>query len=266
MTAPYGAPVRRWEERTEWPLAGVAVLFLATYTWYVLDAHLGHPWRGFCVGVDYAAWVVFALDYLIRLALANRRARYFIRHLPDLAVVALPFLRPLRLLRLLLLLRGFNRRATASLRGRIAIYVGGAAVLLVFCASLAVLEAERNAAGSNIKTFGDALWWSTATVCTVGYGDRFPVTGEGRAVATGLMLGGIALLGVITASVASWLIEQVREVEEDAQAVTRRDLRELLTRLDEVNRRLDALSVDDPSRLGLPGPPTGQSVAGYPQT
>jgi voltage-gated potassium channel len=243
MTAPIAddVRVRHWEQRTEWPLAGVAVLFLASYTWVVLDVHMGSPWRGIARFVDYAAWVVFALDYLIRLGLAERRARYWVRHLPDLVVVAFPFLRPLRLLRLLLLLRGFNRRAAASLRGRIAIYVGGAAILLVFCASLAILDAERNAPGANITSFGDALWWSTATVCTVGYGDRFPVTSEGRAVATGLMIGGIALIGVITASLATWLIDRVREVEEDAQAVTRRDLHEIVAQLREVNRRLETM-------------------------
>jgi voltage-gated potassium channel len=241
--------VRRWEHATEWPLVGAAVLFLATYTVVVLDVHMGSPWREICRVIDYTTWGIFALDYLIRLALADRRARYWVRHLPDLAVVVLPILRPLRLLRLLLMLRAFNRRATASLRGQIAIYVGGAAILLVFCASLAVLDAERNAHGANITTFGDALWWSIATVCTVGYGDRFPVTTEGRAVATGLMLGGIALIGVITASLATWLIDRLRQVEEDAQAVTRRDLHEVLIALHEVNTRLEAM--EQSARAGV---------------
>ncbi len=65
------------------------------------------------------------------------------------------------------------------------------------------------------------------TVSTVGYGDRFPLTGTGRFVAAGLMLAGIALLGVVTASLASWLLERVAEVEEASQAATRRDVEEL---------------------------------------
>jgi voltage-gated potassium channel len=57
------------------------------------------------------------------------------------------------------------------------------------------------------------LWWALTTIATVGYGDRYPVTGQGRLVAAGLMVAGIAVLGVVTASIASWLIEKVREVE-----------------------------------------------------
>jgi voltage-gated potassium channel len=62
---------------------------------------------------------------------------------------------------------------------------------------------------------------------TVGYGDRFPITGDGRVIGVGLMLAGIALLGVITASLASWLIAQVRESETEAQTATRGDIAEL---------------------------------------
>jgi voltage-gated potassium channel len=172
---------------------------------------------------------------------------YWSRHLADLAVIALPMLRPLRLLRLLMLLRVLNRRATASLRGRVAIYVGGAAVLLLLCASLAVLDAERHAAGANITTFGEALWWSAVTVSTVGYGDRYPVTNDGRLVAVGLMLGGIALIGVVTASFAAWLVDRVRETEVETQAISRHDLEVVMAKLDQIADRLAAIDVRPPT-------------------
>jgi voltage-gated potassium channel len=98
---------------------------------------------------------------------------------------------------------------------------------VLFVSSLAVLSAERGKRGSNIESFADALWWSMTTVTTVGYGDQFPVTGTGRWVAASLMLAGIALLGVVTASVASWLIERVQEVQETSQAATRHDVEAL---------------------------------------
>ena len=94
----------------------------------------------------------------------------------------------------------------------------------MFVASLAVLDAERGADAATIRTFGDALWWATTTVTTVGYGDLFPVTTEGRWVAAGLMLAGIALIGVVTATVASWLLERVRDIEEESGAATQRDV------------------------------------------
>jgi voltage-gated potassium channel Kch len=73
--------------------------------------------------------------------------------------------------------------------------------------------------------FGDAIWWAVTTMTTVGYGDHYPVTAGGRLVAFGLMIGGIALLGTVTATLASWLVETVaaeKEQAEDRQITVRR--------------------------------------------
>jgi voltage-gated potassium channel len=195
--------------------------------------------------VAWAAWALFVVDYLVRLALATERGKFFVRNIFDLLVVALPLLRPLRLLRLVTLLHVLNRHAGGSLRGRVVVYVAGAASLILFVASLAILDAERGREGANIGTFGDALWWALTTVTTVGYGDRFPVTGTGRAVAAGLMLSGIALIGVVTATFASWLIEKVQEVEDAAQTATRRDIEALAEEVAQLRRTLDATQVRD---------------------
>lgn len=119
-----------------------------------------------------AAWALFVVDYVVRLALAPRRGRFFVHNLFDLLVVALPLLRPLRLLRLLTLLHVLNRHVAGSLRGRVVTYVVGATSLVLFVASLAILETERGKPSATIQSFGDALWWSASTVPTVGYGDR----------------------------------------------------------------------------------------------
>jgi voltage-gated potassium channel len=91
-------------------------------------------------------------------------------------------------------------------------------------ASLAILNAERGAKGATITTFAGATWWAFTTVTTVGYGDLYPVTGQVRFIAAGLMITGIALLAIITASLASWLIGKVHEVDEHTQAATRADV------------------------------------------
>ena len=78
-------------------------------------------------------------------------------------------------------------------------------------------DAERDAPGSTIKSFGDGLWWAATTVTTVGYGDKVPVTVEGRLVAVALMLVGISVLGVVTAAVAAWFVDQLRDVQEAEQ-------------------------------------------------
>ena len=83
--------------------------------------------------------------------------------------------------------------------------------LLLLTAAVTVLDAERDAVGANITSFGDALWWSLASVTTVGYGDRFPVTDEGRLVATFLMVIGIGLFGSLTAILAAWVLKGDQE-------------------------------------------------------
>jgi voltage-gated potassium channel len=80
---------------------------------------------------------------------------------------------------------------------------------------VAVLDAERSEPSASIKNFGDAVWWAVTTITTVGYGDRYPVTGTGRVAGVGLMLGGIALLGVVTAALASWFVEHVTRQERE---------------------------------------------------
>jgi len=120
-----------------------------------------------------------------------------------------------------------TRRATASLHGRIVAYVVASAGLVLLISALAILEAERHHPLANINTFGDALWWAVTTMSTVGYGDRYPTTTDGRVIGAGLMVAGIALLGVITATSASWLIGQVRETETEAETATRGDIAEL---------------------------------------
>jgi len=212
----------------EWPLMVAALAFLAAYAWPVLQPDLPAGTRQTCVVVAWAAWVIFTVDYLIRVLLAEDRRRYVVRHLYDLAIIALPLLRPLRLLRLVTVVAALNRRAGSSLRGRVAVYVVGATTLLSAVAALAMLDAERGAPDANITSIGDALWWAVTTVTTVGYGDRYPTTSEGRAVAVGLMLAGIALLGVVTATLASWLLDRVREENATERAATVAHVEELM--------------------------------------
>ena len=185
----------RWERAAEWPLTLAAVAFLAAYAAPILAPGLGSGWVSTCRSVTWATWVAFAVDYIVRWALSRRRAAFVRGHLLDLAVVALPLLRPLRLLRLLTLLSVLNRYAGGSLRGKVVIYVVGATSMVLFVASLAMLDTERGAKGANITNYPDALWWAATTVTTVGYGDRYPTTGTGRLIGVGLMLCGIALLG-----------------------------------------------------------------------
>jgi voltage-gated potassium channel len=231
-----------FEKRSEWPLAIAAIVFLVAYSVQVL----AHPRYDTAMDVVMnVTWAVFVVDYLVRLVLATDRPRWFIHHLVDLAVVALPLLRPLRLLRLIVLIMAFQKAIGGAIRGRIIVYTASGAALLIYAASLALLEAERSQPNSNIKTFGDAVWASIETVTTVGYGDVPPVTGRGRLIAVGLMVGGISLVGVVTATLASWIVQRVSEEDTAQQAATaaqidalRDDLEQRMLRLHEQIEKL----------------------------
>lgn len=238
--------VERWEQRSEWPLAVTALVFLVAFAWPILDPALATPVRLSCRVADYTAWAIFVIDYAVRLSIAERRVSYAGRHVFDLLIIALPVFRPLRLLRLIVFLRVLNKQAAATLRGRVAFYVVSSTALVIFCAALAELDAERHNPHSNIGSFHDSIWWAVTTMSTVGYGDRYPVTTEGRLVAVGLMIAGIALLGVVTASIATWLIDRVREVEEESKAATRADLAVLHAELAELRREIRALRPSEP--------------------
>lgn len=255
-----------WERRLDWPLTVLAVGFLFIYAWSVLDTSISDRARWWQEALLWSIWAVFVLDYLVRLGLARRRLRFIGRHLLDLVVIVLPMFRQLRVLRLLTVLSVLNRLVRNDFRGRVGIYVAGATALVSFVASLAVLDAERRSPDASITTFPDALWWTMTTISTVGYGDRFPVTWQGRLVAVSLMVAGIALLGVVTATIATWFVERIRNVEESveeveqavqdaagAERVTQAELAEVLAELRRLNHRLEQLRLDQlraPERSG----------------
>lgn len=207
-----------------------AVVFLAAYAVSILDTSLGRTERHLCDVVVWGTWGLFSVDYVVEYRKSNNKRKWVIRHLLDFAALILPMLRPLRLLRVVPMLRVLNRMTVASLRGRVAAYIVSASFLVGFTASLTCLDVERNAPGSNIHTFGDAAWWTISTMTTVGYGDHYPVTTEGHFIGAALMISGIALLGTVTATLASWITEQVKR-DDDLLLAEIRSLRRDIAKL-----------------------------------
>jgi voltage-gated potassium channel len=143
-----------------------------------------------------------------------------------------------------LLLHEGQLRVEAILRHHSLFRVLLAAAGTLFLGAWLVLLFEENAKGSNIHSYPDALWWAIVTVTTVGYGDRFPVTEGGRAVAVVLMLVGIGLIGVLTATVASVFIKEHTDANREEIKKGHVDLGQQLSvisdRLADVERRLGA--------------------------
>jgi voltage-gated potassium channel len=174
--------------------------------------------------------------YLIRLYLSPSRTRFVTHHLVDLAVVVLPVLRPLRALRLLrlftlsraavVLVNALTRvRGILTHRGLHFVLMGVTGIVVV--GSGVELAFEQHAHGANIHDFGESLWWAIVTVTTVGYGGNYPVTTGGRCVAVVLMLVGIGLIGSLSATVASYFVEEKADEE-------KADLSRRLDRIEEM--------------------------------
>ena len=224
---------QRYRDLADWPLTMTALIFLAAYASQVIGRIEGSA-AFWLEAVMWATWGIFAVDYLANLWLAPDRGSWFVRNLHELLIVALPFFRPLRLLRLVTLLSVLHRTLGDTLRGRVVTYVVGSATMLVFVGALAVLDVEQSAPEAKILTFGDALWWAITTITTVGYGDMYPVTPLGRMVAAALMMSGIAVLGVVTASIASWLVQRVEDTAEaaaEAEEPVRAEVAELVAEI-----------------------------------
>lgn len=266
---PVAAPTRcrrkRWERRTQGPLLWSAVVFAVAYAVPVVMPEAATWVHDLCHALNWAVWAVFAADYVVRMLLAEDRWRFVRSHPLALLAVLLPMLQPLRLLRLVSMLLLAGQRARLASQVQVTTYVAGSCLGLLIFGALAVLEVERDAPGASIRSLDDALWWAFTTMTTVGYGDMAPTTGLGRVLAVGLMLSGIALLGVVTANIAAWFIARF-EKDEDAErrhtaaleALTAevRALRSEVTRLSGAPRPGDLEAAAEPGAgaADAPGP------------
>lgn len=234
-----------WQRRTDKPMLIISVLFLLVVLVPVVFASVPLSVRNTLTVVETVLWIVFVVDYLVRFLLAPKRWRFFWTHIPELVVISVPVLRPLRSLQALRLLRlgGLgtvaNRVARRSLQGRAVLLVSAVTLILVLTVAGVVLIFERGNPHATITSYPDALWWALSTVTTVGYGDIYPVTSGGRLAGLLLMLAGIALAGIITAAVAAWFVQSV--VKQADEVENEKNAAEASMQQATVLQRLDAL-------------------------
>ncbi|MBM9576228.1 potassium channel family protein [Leptospira sp. 201903070] len=176
--------------------------------------------------IDNLICVFFIFEFFYKLFTAESKLTYLKWGWIDLlsSIPTLDYFRAGRLFRLIRLIRILRAlRSTKHLinfifknkaQGTFSSVALIAFIIIIF-SSIAILQVE-NDPSSNIKTAEDALWWSYTTVTTVGYGDKFPVTGEGRLIATILMTAGVGLFGTFTGFVASWFLSIKPEEKNEA--------------------------------------------------
>jgi voltage-gated potassium channel len=198
--------------------------------------------------VNWLIWAVFAFELGLMTYLAPNRRAYLLHHWIDALTVLLPFLRPLRLLRIIVISARLWTEARVLIYQRTFSTIAMTSLISALAAATLVYGVERGGDGP-IQTYPDALWWAAATITTVGYGDVFPKTPAGRGIAVLLMLIGISVFGLLTARVAALFVEAN---EEDHNG---RKLDEVLARLDRLERELRSRPDPTPAAVLTPQPP-----------
>ncbi len=156
-------------------------------------------------------WVAFLIEFVLRILLSVDKPAYLRKHFFIVFIIIFPFLRPLRLFPLsrfglLIFAEQVNDRFPAFRRYRIFEIILVSVVLVILSADLFLMF--ETTSDSLFKSFADALWFSVVTVATVGYGDVYPKTPQGRILAVLLIIFGVSIFGIVTASISSYLVEQ----------------------------------------------------------
>jgi voltage-gated potassium channel len=169
--------------------------------------------------LNYVDALILLFDFAVRLRRAPRKLHYLLPlGLLDLlgSLPGLPLLRLLRLPSLVIHWRELRHRTSVELRhaarARLAestLLSGILVVLLVTgVGGMAMVYVEAPAAGSNIKTGADALWYALVTIATVGYGDRYPVTAAGRLIGSAMILVGVGIFSVLTGFISTQFLSK----------------------------------------------------------
>ena len=214
-----------WRRRTDTPLLLLAIGSLPLLLLEVVSNRLPNGDQRFLVAVNVIVFAAFAIDYLVELAVTFNKMKYMKSHWASLLIVISQFLALLPALGFLGILRGARALRVIGTISRV-IGIGAAsreqgrkffkekAASVAFglsgftlvTSAVAFTIAEDVGDGRRINSFFDALWWSAATITTVGYGDIYPITTAGRIIAVFTMVVGISTLAVVTARIAQFLI------------------------------------------------------------
>jgi voltage-gated potassium channel len=211
--------------------------------------------------VDASLCIVFFADFVYRLRSASSKRRYLWREggwLDFLGSIPVPGLRIARGYRVVRAVHDIRKHGRRRLwrdfvheRAQGAMYVVLLLVVLVLeFASIGVLYAERDVEGATIESASDAMWWGYVTITTVGYGDQYPVTTEGRIVGVLLLTIGVGLFGTFTAFIANVFLAPPRRRRGTAAGDIRALLDEHERIADEIRGRLDEL--EDPPNHSAP--------------
>ena len=194
-----------------WILTALAIAFLFGYSYPAFVPDVSPSSQSILDGIQWVSWIAFAADLLFGVYKSSDKAQFLKKHPLEILAVVLPFLRPLRLLRFIsfgtLVFEKVNLGKSIAITFKVIV----TALFLTYLAGIEITMAERGKPGATIESVGDGFWWAITTLTTVGYGDIYPTTTEGRFIAVGLMVSGICVLGFISATVAAWFVKMTQD-------------------------------------------------------
>lgn len=199
-----------WVKQTSIPFAGLGIVYLVIYSYQVANFKNIELVRSLELASN-IIWAIFMVDLLVRLLGSNSILSFIKTNWLELLAVSLPFLRVLRMLRVLLAFRGLKFFVVDRARAT-GLYVAILAPITWFTGAVVVLDIESKSAAATINSLGEAMWWSLATITTVGYGDMYPSTVSGKIVAAVLMIMGISLFSAGAGMFASWILEDRKKL------------------------------------------------------
>lgn len=213
-------------------IAMEAALSLDTQTQKIIDI------------ADNAVCALFFIDFLINIIKAPNKWQYFYKwgwidllsSIPNIDILRVG--RAARILRIFRILRAVRATKIIAIfileRRKESAFMAAAliSILLIILGSISVLHFERGIQSANIQTAEDAIWWAIVTMTTVGFGDKYPITIEGRIVAVMLMVCGVGLFGMFSGFIASWFLSPDKVKEKSDFEIIRRDIEELKKMID----------------------------------
>ena len=195
----------------DWTLTTLAIAFLVAYSYPAFVEVISASTQTNLDIVQWVSWIAFAADLLFGIYKSANKTQFLKKHPLEILAVVLPFLRPLRLLRFISFGTLVFEKVNLGKSIAISFKVIATALFLTYLAGIEITIAERGKPEATIQNVGDGLWWAITTLTTVGYGDIYPTTTEGRFIAVGLMVSGICVLGVISATVAAWFVKMTQD-------------------------------------------------------
>ncbi|MDR1034190.1 MAG: potassium channel family protein [Bifidobacteriaceae bacterium] len=187
----------RYKRKTQAFAIIITVSLFISYAVPICFPEISSEAKSVCYIAFYTSWGLFLVDFLIRFILAARKWEFILANPIDLIAIFIPEVRILRMVRVLTLFTLFSRIIPVSKRSEMTLYTFYWFSMLAILAALDITNAERYAPESNIHTVFDGFYWAVTTITTVGYGNHYPVTFEGKIIAMVLMVSGIIMIGIV---------------------------------------------------------------------